>query len=210
MSPKLMLNLPDRDVPPVNVQPPGLRIGRSKEDNDLVIESPYVSREHAKILLQGSNALIQDLGSRNGTWVNGVKLSAEPTPLPSGAEVVLGHDSINFIFHMGDTTLPSDVDAEGRGWTLDLLSREVRVLGIALSPPLSRKQFDILSLLWERRHSACSRADIAGRGWPERSAGDVGNDEIDQYIRRIRRRIGDAGGDAGNITTMRRFGYKLD
>ena len=98
----------------------------------------------------------------------------------------------------------------GTSWMVDLLSREVRVRGLVLTPPLSRKEFDILSLLWQRRRTACSRADIAGRGWPERSPGDVGNDEIDQYIRRIRRRIGDAGGDAGNITTMRRFGYKLD
>ena len=194
----------------MSVEPPGLRIGRSKEGNDLVIESPYVSRQHAKILLQGTDALIQDLGSRNGTWVNGVKLAAEPTPLPTGAEVVLGHKSISFSFHMGDTTLSSDLDPEGRSWTVDLLSREVRVRGVPLSPPFSRKEFDILSLLWQRRHSACSRFDIAARGWPERSPGDVGNDEIDQYIRRIRRRIGDAGGDAGNITTMRRFGYKLD
>ncbi len=210
MSPTLMLNLPDGPVPPVSVEPPGLRIGRSKEGNDLVIESPYVSRQHAKILLQGANALIQDLGSTNGTWVNGVKLAAEPAPLPPGAEVVLGHGSISFSFHMGDTTLPADLDAEGRSWTVDLLSREVRVRGIALSPPLSRKEFDIVALLWQRRRSACSRPEIAASGWPERSPGDVGNDEIDQYIRRIRRRIGDAGGDAGNITTMRRFGYKLD
>ena len=108
----------------MSVEPPGLRIGRSKEGNDLVIESPYVSRQHAKILLQGTDALIQDLGSRNGTWVNGVKLAAEPTPLPTGAEVVLGHKSISFSFHMGDTTLSSDLDPEGRSWTVDLLSRE--------------------------------------------------------------------------------------
>ena len=206
----LVLNLPDGPVPPVNVVPPGLQIGRSKEGNDLVIESAYVSRQHAKILLDDISAQIQDLGSTNGTWVNNVKLGAEPAPLPPGAEVVLGHSSISFSFHAGETTVRADPDSEGRGWTVDLVSREVRVRGAALSPPLSRKDFDILSLLWQRRHSACSRFDIAARGWPERSPGDVGNDEIDQYIRRIRRRITDAGGDAGNITTMRRFGYKLD
>ncbi len=210
MSPTLILSLPDGPVPPVNVAPPGLRIGRSKEDNDLVIESPYVSRQHAKILFEDANPLIQDVGSTNGTWLNGVKLGAEPAPLPPGAEVVLGHSSISFSFHAGETTVRAEVEQEGQSWTVDLLSREVRVRGVPLSPPFSRKEFDILSLLWQRRHSACSRFDIAARGWPERSPGDVGNDEIDQYIRRIRRRIGDAGGDAGNITTMRRFGYKLD
>ena len=210
MSPTLVLNLPDGPVPPVDIRPPGLQIGRAKEGNDLVIESPYVSRQHAKIMLQGTSASIQDLGSRNGTWVNGVKLTAEPARLSAGAEVVLGHASISFSFHAGDTTLPSDAELEGAGWAVDVPSREVRVHGVALAPPLSRKEFDIVALLWQRRHSACSRSDIAARGWPERSPGDVGNDEIDQYIRRIRRRIGDAGGDAGNITTMRRFGYKLD
>ena len=206
----LVLKLPDGSVPPVDVKPPGLQIGRSRQDNDLVIESPYVSRQHAKILLEGSSALIKDLGSTNGTWVNGIKLSTEATPLATGDEVVLGHPSISFTFHVGDTTLPSDIEEETTSWMVDLLSREIRVRGVALTPPLSRKEFDILSLLWQQRHSACSRADIAERGWPERSPGDVGNEEIDQYIRRIRRRIGDAGGDAANITTMRRFGYKLD
>ena len=210
MSPTLVLNLPDGPVPAVNVEPPGLTIGRSKEGNDLVIESAYVSRHHAKILLADDNALIQDLGSTNGTWVNNVKLGTEPTTLPPEAEVVLGHTSISFSFHIGETTVRADLDPGGRGWTVDLLTREVFVHGVALSPPLSRKDFDILSLLWGRRPSACSRFDIAARGWPERSPGEVGNDEIDQYIRRIRRRIGDAGGDAGNITTIRRFGYKLE
>ena len=210
VSPILVLKLPDGPVPPINVAPPGIQIGRSKEGNDLVIDSAYVSRQHVKILLDDATALIQDLGSTNGTWVNGVRLGTEPTPLPPEAEVVLGHSSISFSFQAGETTVRADIDAEGRGWTVDLLSREVHVHGVALSPPLSRKDFDILSFLWQRRHSACSRFEIAARGWPERSPGDVGNDEIDQYIRRIRRRIGDAGGDPGNIKTIRRFGYKLD
>lgn len=42
--------------------------------NDIVINDPEVSRRHARIFVQGSNYVIEDLGSTNGTTVNGQRL----------------------------------------------------------------------------------------------------------------------------------------
>lgn len=53
---------------------PSVTIGRDVQ-NDLVINSPLVSRQHAHITRQGENYLIADLGSSNGTTVNGRQLS---------------------------------------------------------------------------------------------------------------------------------------
>jgi hypothetical protein len=56
-------------------------------DNDVVVQAPYVSRRHCAILVHlGENCELHDIASKNGTFVNGHKLSG-PTPLQSGDEI---------------------------------------------------------------------------------------------------------------------------
>ena len=50
-------------------------IGRS-QSNDLVLGASFASRRHAWIWRQGDQAIIEDLGSTNGTYVNGLRLAA--------------------------------------------------------------------------------------------------------------------------------------
>ena len=49
-------------------------IGRV-EDNTLQITEPSVSSHHAEILLQGSDVMVRDLNSTNGTFINGEKIT---------------------------------------------------------------------------------------------------------------------------------------
>ena len=49
-------------------------IGRV-EDNTFQIAEPSVSSRHCEILLQGSEVLVKDLGSTNGTFINGEKIT---------------------------------------------------------------------------------------------------------------------------------------
>lgn len=51
-----------------------LRIGRSP-DNDLVLDDPRVSRYHAQLSHRGDVLIVEDLGSTNGTLVNGRRIS---------------------------------------------------------------------------------------------------------------------------------------
>src|SRR5262245_13182717 len=53
----------------------GLRIGRSA-DNDVVLPDAGVSRNHAQIVTSPQGLLIQDLNSRNGTYVNGKPIAS--------------------------------------------------------------------------------------------------------------------------------------
>jgi FHA domain-containing protein len=62
-------------------------IGRSG-DCDLVLDDPKVSKRHARIVLGEDGARILDLGSRNGTMVNGRPVSE--APLVHGDVIVLG------------------------------------------------------------------------------------------------------------------------
>lgn len=48
-------------------------LGRAKS-NDIRLGDPSISREHAKITIEEHRVILEDLGSRNGTWVNGQRL----------------------------------------------------------------------------------------------------------------------------------------
>jgi len=71
-----------------------LRLGR-ETDNDLVIPDGKVSRHHALIERQGTQYQITDLGSSNGTLVNGERIAA-PTALADGDMLLIGETPIMF------------------------------------------------------------------------------------------------------------------
>jgi len=67
-----------------------LKIGRSPASN-LVIDDATVSRNHAEIMLLEDGFYIRDLGSTNGTCINGVKLTPfKASKICSGDSVTLG------------------------------------------------------------------------------------------------------------------------
>lgn len=63
-------------------------IGRSPS-SDIVIDEPYVSATHARFTLQGPALVLEDLGSTNGTLVNGHAIT-QPVTLRDGDEVQVG------------------------------------------------------------------------------------------------------------------------
>jgi hypothetical protein len=67
---------------------PTISIGREM-GNDVVVSDPQISRRHASLTWDGRQFIIQDLGSANGTFVNGVRLTA-PQVLQPGDVVGLG------------------------------------------------------------------------------------------------------------------------
>jgi pSer/pThr/pTyr-binding forkhead associated (FHA) protein len=74
LAPRLVVNGPDRtwDIPLENADK--ITIGRSTE-NDLVLESPTVSRRHAEIQRHGMGFILRDLGSANGIWASENKVT---------------------------------------------------------------------------------------------------------------------------------------
>lgn len=63
-------------------------IGRSPS-SDIVIDEPYVSSTHARFTLQGPALVLEDLGSTNGTLVNGHTID-QPVTLREDDEVQVG------------------------------------------------------------------------------------------------------------------------
>ncbi len=66
-----------------------MTIGREAVHPIALVNDMGVSRTHAQIIKQGDQTLIEDLGSTNGTYVNGVRISA-PTPIKPGDTLQLG------------------------------------------------------------------------------------------------------------------------
>ena len=63
-------------------------IGRSPS-SDIVIDEPYVSASHARFTIQGPALVLEDLGSTNGTMVNGHNIE-QPVTLRDTDEVQVG------------------------------------------------------------------------------------------------------------------------
>ena len=63
------------------------RIGRDPHDG-IFLDDITVSRHHAEFVVDGDSLLVRDLGSTNGTYVNGQRL--ESMSLQSGDEVIIG------------------------------------------------------------------------------------------------------------------------
>jgi pSer/pThr/pTyr-binding forkhead associated (FHA) protein len=71
----------------VKVPEGGLKIGRSDE-NQVVIQDDGVSRFHAELLYDNGSLWLQDAGSRNGVFVNGVRVTGHQA-LKVGDEITI-------------------------------------------------------------------------------------------------------------------------
>jgi DNA-binding winged helix-turn-helix (wHTH) protein len=68
------------------------------------IDTPDVSRRHARIIVGDSSATIEDLGSKNGTWIASRRIE-RPTPLRDGDEIVFGRTRAVFAAAHEESTL---------------------------------------------------------------------------------------------------------
>ena len=198
------------DVSVIPLDQDVILLGKSSNAG-IVLDNPYVSRQHAQIVRHEGRFLIRDLGSKNGTFVNGSQVGNEGQQLQSGDRVDLAPEQVVLRFQQWGTTMtmPAIPTAGAGDLVVDDRSREVRIHGNRVDPPLSRKEFDVLALLYQRQGEACSKDDVAIAGWPDRQDGDVGNQEIEQCIRRLRLRIEPDPSQPRYLLTVRGYGYKL-
>jgi hypothetical protein len=76
------------------VGPAGVTLGRSRQ-SDVMVDDPNVSRTHAEIRPRGGSWVLSDLGSTNGSRLNGRRIEG-PEVLKPGDEVELGTTVIQF------------------------------------------------------------------------------------------------------------------
>lgn len=196
---------------PLFLAPKDQVLGNSNS-SEILIVNPFVSRQHCRVKFDGSNFLISDLKSKNGTYLNGTVLEPfEEYTLKNGDIIELALDTVVMQFQSfsEDTLAQTDtITTEVSSLRVDQSTHEVWVRGKQVTPPLSPKEFAVLALLSSRQREIVRKDDIAKAGWPERE-GDVGNQEIEQCIRRIRRKIEIDPSNPKLILTRRGVGYQL-
>ena len=83
-----------------NVEKNIIKIGRSKS-SDIVIDNKKVSRKHARIVHSAGMYIIEDLGSRNGTYVNGLKIT-KSKKINIGDSITIGDSKFNLVHHSAE------------------------------------------------------------------------------------------------------------
>lgn len=74
-----------------SIEKPVLSLGKKKEEVDVVLDDPSVSRIHARIIQEGAEYYLEDLNSTNGTFKNGLRLQPyEKRKLETGDELKCG------------------------------------------------------------------------------------------------------------------------
>jgi DNA-binding XRE family transcriptional regulator len=164
---------------------PETTIGRGA-DNDIVVASDLVSRYHARVSWDGRTYVIEDLGSKNGSYVGDQRLTAA-RPLRHGDEVRLaGREELAMTFDAGDATVTVGHEAlPGGGLWVDPRTDDVWLRGRRLDVPPAA--FGALAALYERAGEVVSAASIAARAWPERPEADPG--AVDDLIEELRQLI---------------------
>ncbi|MEZ4594927.1 MAG: FHA domain-containing protein [Chloroflexota bacterium] len=97
-----------------------LTVGRDPV-SDVILNDPEVSRQHARFTQTETGYQVQDLGSTNGTFVNGQRLESAPVDLQPGFTISMG-SGITLLYEQvptGDALAATMLDQSGFGSMLD-------------------------------------------------------------------------------------------
>jgi hypothetical protein len=185
-------------------------IGRD-DTCDVVLPERQISRQHIRITKEENRFYIEDLESRNGTWINDVKLEGK-RELLDGDEIHVAL-AIRMQFYGSGATAPLPFELPshlGGRMRLDRESRRVFINDAELDPPLSLPQYRLLELLYLNSGRICTRDDVIETVWPDAVGDGVSEQAIDALVRRLRDRLAITDPQTQYIVTVRGHGFRLD
>jgi hypothetical protein len=182
-------------------------IGR-EEDCDILLPSRQVSRNHARIHRSGGRHILEDLGSKNGTFVNGQRLT-EPYTLQDGDEIQIAL-SFKLFFVDAGATVPLFFKESQAGLSLDKDAKSVWINKQEIDPPLSLAQYRLLELLYDNEGRVCSRDEVVQAVWPDAAEEGISEQAIDALIRRLREKLSELDPDHQYVVTVRGHGFKFE
>jgi DNA-binding winged helix-turn-helix (wHTH) protein len=180
---------------------------------EVIITDRQISRFHARIMPSPSGIILEDLGSKNGTFCNGHKVD--------GSIVLQDGDVIQvalvqpFTYMSSDSTLPLtepsvSEDPSVLRLHLDKRSHRIWVRQQELIPPLSVPQFKLLQVLYEKRDQVVPRDILVDAIWGTEQSEGVSEEALDALVRRLRDRLKVIDPTHLYILTVRGFGLRLD
>ena len=190
-------------------------IGRDDSCN-VVIQNRQVSRYHARFVNLPQGVQLEDLGSKNGTHINGREV-VEPVMLQDGDVIQIAYAQ-QFIYLSSDSTLPLELPTESPSETLaalrllrlDKRSRRVWIGDEELLPPLSVSQYQLLELLYDNPGRVVTRSELIQAVWGQEDAVGVSEQALDALIRRLRDRLSAINLKHSFLVTIRGHGLRLD
>lgn len=184
-----------------------LTIGRNA-DCDIVLDDRQVSRAHARIVWRGDHYELEDLGSKNGTHLNGRDVVGA-LPLHDGDEIQIALRYKLAFVDAGATAPLSLETAVETGLRIDTVTHQVYIAGQLLEPALSAQQYRLLELM-VRAPGVVGRDDIVRAVWTDAAEGGVSEQSIDALVRRLRERLAELDPDHQYIVTMRGHGFRFE
>lgn len=193
-----------------------IRIGRDPEC-EIMIPDRQISRVHARLTYSKDGVSVEDLSSKNGTYVNG-EIIESPITLQEGDIVQIALIQ-SFYFLSSDATMPLDHELfpEGKSKSiqelrirLDFRSRRVWMGEVEILPPLSVPQFRLLTALHDQAGKVVSRSDLISIIWGDEKAVGVSEQALDALVRRLRERLAMFDPSHEYLVTVRGHGIRLD
>jgi DNA-binding winged helix-turn-helix (wHTH) protein len=180
---------------------------------EVIISDRQISRFHARVMPSPSGILLEDLGSKNGTFCNGHKV--DNSVVLQDGDVIQVALVQPFTYMSSDATLPLAEPSIGEDLSvlrlhLDKRSHRVWVRQQELIPPLSVPQFKLLQVLFEKRDQVVSRDLLVDEIWGSDQSEGVSEEALDALVRRLRDRLKDIDPTHTYILTVRGFGLRLD
>ncbi len=183
-------------------------IGRDHH-SDIQIDDRQVSRRHAEIAHTPQGYTLRDLGSKNGTFLNGEALTQEPQPIRNGDELGIALCA-KLTFVEDDATAPVIAKFEQPSIRMDPAAKRVWVKEIEIDPSLSVAQYTMLELLYKNSGNVVSRDEIVTVVWSAEEAEGVSEQAIDALARRLRERLAEIDSDHRYVETVRGHGFRLN
>ncbi len=154
-------------------------IGRD-EESDIPVADSRLSRKHCKIALQEDHYVITDLGSSNGTFVNGIKISEKT--LENGDQIQVGSNIFQFQFEKTGVAAKKGRAGVFVKILLGIACLVVLAYGVyyfLLAPRTQKVQTVMMQKLWEQSiqspiQGALSLGDLNGDGFVNMAVADAG------------------------------------
>ncbi|MGB0388813.1 MAG: winged helix-turn-helix domain-containing protein [Ardenticatenaceae bacterium] len=197
--------------------------GRIKEDQTTLVLAQYfakgnknlISREHFAIHKRQGQFFIEDLGSTNGTEVNGEKIIARKwKQIQNGSQIILANSS-KFVIEVinknrVDDILAGDTIINTKETKESILTASDDLHHFFLNEEevnLSDVQRLLIKYLYQNAGRTCSYYKIKRKVWP----GGVDNNTVTRMVGNVRKKFDKIDDRSGkkHIRTIRGEGYKL-
>jgi hypothetical protein len=209
---KLVVHVPGLERAEVPLSRSVLTLGRDPKCN-VVLQSPYVSRLHARLEKRGGSHFIIDEGSRNGTQMDGKEISG-PARLHPGALITIANVEIWYMLDVSpdketDEWPPEpspEIRRSGIQLSVDPSTHRVWIEERKLEVSLSPLEFDFLHLLYSRRGAVCTREEIGAAVWGE---GRYDKSMLYRLAQRVKHKVEPDPAHPRYIISHRGIGYAL-